>query len=624
MKITEVDIPSDGTDGLQNISMKRIGDMVLIAGQNGSGKSRLLKKIHSSIASKPTNSIIFNHTQQKEQLLGNIVSFTQQINSLRNQNTDQAKYKIQQNENHINNWTQQIQNIENIINWNSMKFSGQGDPKAVFFVPKNLALTHYNQMNKMQYTDHANQLNNIGIGATATGALAKIKILQDQWYESTHQNSPLDPPTKQSIQIEYEKLQSLLAKLLGTTLSRDKDSDPVIFGLPIEKAQLSDGQSVLLQLTLAIHAQEADLKDLIIIMDEPENHLHPSAAIEVIEKIKSLVTDGQIWIATHSIPILAHFGVDSVWYMENGGIEYAGGKNSRKVLQSLLGDDNEQARLLDFIKLPAELASANYAFECLFEPKTVMTNGKDDQICQMRALIQQRIQSNSVIKMLDFGAGKGRLISNIVDIENNEELKQKINYVAYDPFDHDKRECLNNIERIFGNTNNRYFNKINDLLTPHDEKSFDLVILCNVLHEIESTEWKSLFLENGDITKLLKDDGHLLLVEDQHIPVGEKAYKHGFLVLDTPQIKKLFNITTEDIGFVCDSQRDGRLKAHLIPRACLCRITDTTQKTAIQDVLTLAKSEIKALRMSTDTSYKNGQLHGFWVQQLANAALILG
>ena len=220
--------------------MKRIGDMVLIAGQNGSGKSRLLKKIHSSIASKPTNSIIFNHTQQKEQLLGNIVSFTQQINSLRNQNTDQAKYKIQQNENHINNWTQQIQNIENIINWNSMKFSGQGDPKAVFFVPKNLALTHYNQMNKMQYTDHANQLNNIGIGATATGALAKIKILQDQWYESTHQNSPLDPPTKQSIQIEYEKLQSLLAKLLGTTLSRDKDSDPVIFGLPIEKAQLSD------------------------------------------------------------------------------------------------------------------------------------------------------------------------------------------------------------------------------------------------------------------------------------------------------------------------------------------------------------------------------------------------
>lgn len=174
----------------------------------------------------------------------------------------------------------------------------------------------------------------------------------------------------------------------------------------------------------------------------------------------------------------------------------------------------------------------------------MMTDGNDPQIRQMRTIIQDRISKNGQIKILDFGAGKGRLISNLVDFENKKELAQQIDYVAYDLFDSDKDECLNNIDRIFGNNTDKYFNKINDLLITHDLKSFDLVILCNVLHEIESTEWKSLFSENGNITKLLKDDGHLLLVEDQHIPVGEKAYKHGFLVLDTIQIKRLFNLSS--------------------------------------------------------------------------------
>ena len=281
---------------------------------------------------------------ESTQLQSLIQNYNQEIEVFRIQNTDEAKHQIQQYQNNINNWTQEIQSMERIINWNGISFYGNGDPQAIFFVPKKIDLTPYNQLNKTQYTSYANKLKDVGIDATASGALAKIKVLQDQWYESTHQHSSLDAATKQSIRIEYEKLQNLLFKLLGITLTRNKDSDPVIFGLPIEKAQLSDGQSVLLQLALAIHAQETNLKDLIIIMDEPENHLHPFAVIEVIEKIRSLVTDGQIWIATHSIPILSHFGAEYIWFMENGSIEYAGGKNSRKVLTSLLGSDDEQAR----------------------------------------------------------------------------------------------------------------------------------------------------------------------------------------------------------------------------------------------------------------------------------------
>ena len=37
------------------------------------------------------------------------------------------------------------------------------------------------------------------------------------------------------------------------------------------------------QFSLAIYSQETALKDLILILDEPENHLHPSVIIETIE-----------------------------------------------------------------------------------------------------------------------------------------------------------------------------------------------------------------------------------------------------------------------------------------------------------------------------------------------------
>ena len=69
--------------------------------------------------------------------------------------------------------------------------------------------------------------------------------------------------------------------------------------------------------------------------------------------------------------------------------------------------------------------------------------------------------------------------------------------------------------------------------------------------------------------------------------------------------------------------RDGRLKAHLIPKNCLSRICDENKKRAIEDVKNLAKQEILRLRGGGNTGFKDGQLHGFWVQQLANADLIL-
>ncbi|MGT2505736.1 hypothetical protein [Cupriavidus basilensis] len=73
------------------------------------------------------------------------------------------------------------------------------------------------------------------------------------------------------------------------------------------------------------------------------------------------------------------------------------------------------------------------------------------------------------------------------------------------------------------------------------------------------------------INRALSDNGFLLIVEDQRIPVGEKAHKNGFLVLDTAHLRTLFSIKEADVAAGLftfhDARGDGRLKAHLINRA---------------------------------------------------------
>jgi predicted ATPase len=42
------------------------------------------------------------------------------------------------------------------------------------------------------------------------------------------------------------------------------------------------------------------------ILDELENHLHPSVTIELLERITAAAPQAQIWVATDSIPLLAY------------------------------------------------------------------------------------------------------------------------------------------------------------------------------------------------------------------------------------------------------------------------------------------------------------------------------
>jgi len=632
MRITKVDIPKtpDSNDGLEHIKMAKLGQIVLIAGKNGSGKTRILNKIISTLGSKHKKQGVENAKKQIENINISLNAYGKALVGLQNQlsktvnqqQIDNLNNDIKTHIDAIEKAKREIEARENIINWKLIETSELSENYiSVPFVPKQLELKDCNTFQKNQIITAATNVSNVGVGHLPDGTFAKIQVIQDRCREATHPDSQVSKEEKQIAIKDYEKLNKLVEIFLNTSVERTLDGEATLFGFPMGKSNLSAGQKILLQFCLAIYSQGTALKDLILILDEPENHLHPSVIIETLDRIQKCNSNGQIWIATHSIPLLAHFDPSLIWYVENNKIGHAG-KIPEKVLHSLLGSDDEVARLQDFISLPAQYATSRYAFECLVEPPAVMTGSDDPQSYQVRTELL-KLSKDGKLRVLDFGAGQGRFISNIFDLEQTDHTKliDKLDYIAYDKFDKDKEHCEDSIKKVFGNCNNRYFNDTEKLLSIYDKKSFNVIIMCNVLHEIDPKDWLKLFSTDGLIPSLLADNGLLLLVEDHQMPIGEKAYQKGFLVLDTPQLKDLFKITEKDTAFVfSDNKGDGRLKAHQIPKDCLTRIDENSRLDSLKSLSSIAREKILDIR-TKEQNYQNGKLHGFWTQQFANAQL---
>jgi len=661
MKITAVNLTEDKTKlvGLNPISMKKIGNMVLLAGKNGSGKTRLLNLIRNQAQdvqndiiqrNRAKNNIdsysnqIKNQIGQKQQLELNIQQYKNSINDTKQQiinqpqNKQQFEQSIQRYEKNINSSKQQIENQpQQKEEWEKqiLKFeellkspipitleNNQQNIAVVDFVPNKIELVDWTNQSEQSWMQNASHATTIGVANLHQATIPLIQKVTRTWFNSTHPSIEISQEEKDIATADYERLQSIIQSFIGTKIGLDQNGHSTLFGKPIAQAQLSAGQRVLLQLCVAIFAQGGSLENYIIFMDEPENHLHPSAVIDLLDTIKKHNPNGQIWIATHSIPLLSHFDSSSLWFVENGTVKHSG-KKPELVLRSLLGDEDRIQKLRDFTSLPSELARNRFTFECLLLPKVVETDSSDPQSLQLNDQLKIIWNNKSSINLLDFGAGKGRMIANLSDYPTVSQ--ETLNYHAFEPFDADKDDCLKNISLCYDDAENRYHTTIESLRTKVDDNYFDVVVLSNVLHEIPHNQWHSIFT---DIKKLLKNDGYLLLIEDCLIPIGELPHSNGFIVFNTLHLKKLLNIPSTEANFIAhdarfdSAEQRGRLMAHLIPQSYLTNISTETIKDALKELKQSAKTEIQKIR-NESPSYSNGLAHGFWIQQLANAELCL-
>lgn len=453
-----------------------------------------------------------------------------------------------------------------------------------------------------------------------------IYAVQAVWWDATHDATTLDENTQKAAVARYESLQSIISQLIGAKLGRDS-GHPTLFGSSISELGLSHGQIILLRWAVALHAHGSDPGEAIITMDEPENHLHPEGMIQAISRLIDVNTNGQVWIATHSVPLLAalfsRYPNDVSLYCLRDGLPMYSGRGPEQILLSLMGGEDNIAALRQFIDLPEMLAMNRFGAECLLPPMVVSeARESDPQIAVAQSTIGaiERV----TVKVLDYGAGHGRLLDGLRALCDG-RIAEQIDYVAWDVCSEPSQKCVAAIEAAYGSLGTRWHCERNELFRHHQPASFQVAVMCNVFHEIDPSDWISLFESNGVLSRALHADGRLVIIEDYLMPRGEYAHPFGFTLLDTEAIKVLFQAGAgKDTVTVIDAggMYAGRIKAHVVPAHLLSKVSVTSRKRSLELSASNAEEQLKRLR-TAGAGYRAGQAHAFWVQQFANCTIAI-
>jgi SAM-dependent methyltransferase/energy-coupling factor transporter ATP-binding protein EcfA2 len=600
--------------GLKKVRFSKLSPLVVLSGPNGGGKSRILRLLRES-ANAESNRIVARRQYDER-----FAQYDSLLKLNKSGTRNDAPEKLLE-------WERELVGAKNgLQRLNEITMEVEvAQIHVVNFVPKELALASPGKISKDSLIAVAQRATQPGVDSMHKSALAYIQRLQDRNWEATHPGFRGNQTEKTEAITSYQSLASLVEAVLDAPLGRTLDGETTIFGRPLGESSLSDGQAVLVQLLVAVHPVHSD-EDVLILMDEPENHLHPSSSIFVFEKIRAAFPHAQMWVATHSVPLIAYLhsqDPDCLHYVYEGSVEFAGTK-PQMVLEGLLGDESNRQRLLNFLDLPRKLATLQFSAECILAPKVADFLSTDPQLVQIHRALKEVKRPDSQLRILDYGAGKARLLSALMS--NSPDFANDFAYVAFEPNSSERKLCEMEIKRAFGSSANRCFGDPDDLLASAGSETFDVVVLCNVLHELHPDSWLELLGENGLITKSLRPTGYLLLVEDLRLPHGELPNASGFFLLDTLHVQQLFGVATPDeISklMVRDQRGDGRLKAHLVPREFVSRATGESSIKAIRALRESAMRKLKETRNIADASYKTGQLHGLWSQLYANCALYL-
>jgi len=219
------------------------------------------------------------------------------------------------------------------------------------------------------------------------------------------------------------------------------------------------------------------------------------------------------------------------------------------------------------------------------------------------------------LKVLDWGAGRGRLLQAAVDKWQN-STAEFIDYYAYDPDPKDREVCIGQIAITWpAEAENRWFGEFSSVRQFAAGSPFDRILLCNVLHEIPPAEWNARI---SDMHAVLSPSGYLLIMEDLKLPQGELAYPKGFLILDHGAVRLLF----DDQNDILVTVQNNRLASYVIPYSRL-HITPESRRRTLEHCRNVELDKIKEIRAGTDRTYVRGVDHLRAAMQFITAYLSL-
>ena len=523
MKITKVELKEE-IDGIQSFMLTGFGDIVILTGVNGSGKTRLLKVI------------------------------CQYIQNLENKDKLEISY-IDGNRSEGTYCEANVLHIANYSHYDAVLQSPMGFPPYVIGKAKIL-------LEECNYEE------------TALNALLVIHDMAYGYSEEYRDG------------VEFKKFQKFAAEHFGIEVGKT-DAGIQLFGQDVDGAKLSPGQQYLLRIAIACFFNK-NRDDLLIVLDEPEVHLHPDALIKMFEQLKKHFKDRQFWISTHSIDLISYIVSTvertTILSLEHGNVS---------LLESVPGGGIDNSI---YFQQPHKLP--------------------DQYICVRFALKLMINQLSPKSVVVDYGAGNGRLLEQLA--MDAPELIAEIQYYAFElSGDKDSTICRR-VMRENGICEAHYFDNIKFMKSELRGKASH-IFLVNVLHEVLPQEWEKIFL---DISELLTEDGMMCIIERETLTAGQVMQGCG-LGITANAVEKLFQ--------VCEEKRylkNEHIAGYLISKKAMENISDQNVKDAVEQIKSDSVSEIERLKSDGTTSdlkstYDKGIRLAFWLNQYANASLII-
>ena len=325
-----------------------------------------------------------------------------------------------------------------------------------------------------------------------------------------------------------EEINLLLTEFIGKRVRIDRDRiliekierDEAARTLPLKEAlsEFSPGELMLFYLCVfLVVIKRKHPEGIVLIMDEPELHLHPHALVKMIQTLRKSENIAELWIASHSLFLVPLFAFEEIIFMEQNTVYSRNSRIYSDLYDALVGLEN--INLFEFLKSLDSWQYYQFIAECFCLPEP------DEQFCKLLNCIKRGIEYKS-IQVLDYGAGKCRIWECMQLLPDSEPGKNRVVYTAYEPYPEADEQ--------------RHFQLYTDFSKlKKDQRKFHAVVLMNVLHEIEGREWEQTF---RNIESVLTDDGVLIFLEVLSLTKGEQPYgNNGYLVLQDEQVKILFD-----------------------------------------------------------------------------------
>lgn len=240
---------------------------------------------------------------------------------------------------------------------------------------------------------------------------------------------------KDTLKTAIESLNEILPSLIGRHLNYNPENEQVMISKDTESEielkedmkRMSPGELSLFYVSLFLTFLRHYSTDtrVILLLDEPELHLHPKALIKFVKYLKEESTVEMFCIATHSIFLVPMFDFREIIYVRNGSVQKYNSNLYNNIYNEIVGKDPV---LADFIISRDMWKYYQFVAECFYQPNIVdKVNTKDEQFLKFINFIKDICKMQKEVLVLDYGAGEGRLgktIESMGEVEN--DLKRKI------------------------------------------------------------------------------------------------------------------------------------------------------------------------------------------------------